>query len=342
MPRKERIFLPGGVYHVYCRVGRGEPVFDDVAEADSWIQIVANLAWIQDVKVLAWCLMSNHYHLVVRAGNTPLWKTMAVIQGRVAKNFNRRHRYMGRLWQSRYKARIVQEQRYLDYLFAYVHLNPVAAGMVLDPAHYPFSGHTELLGACEPRLCDVETALLNFDVDLKTARSLYQQQVRVVAEARWLSVGVQNLPWWRTVNDNHETMPRDDAPEDSVDYLGRPLPADKHHRPRLEAVLQLFEDAVGLASGDLAGCSRVSLLSWYRCMFATFAVSRLGYPTKETAQVLDKASGSVSRWVSDGLHLQQLNSDFRCALDQLVVRFAHEWPDADVLPIAGESPSRAL
>jgi len=257
---------------------------------------------------------------------------MAVIQGRVAKDYNRRHGFMGRLWQSRYKARIVQDQEYLDHLYAYVHLNPVAAGIVEDPLDFPASGHAELLGVAKTELCDVREALLNFSEDMKTARSIYAERVRVVAEARWLSTGVRDLPWWQTVDDDNETLPRDEAPDEAVDYQGESLPPEEDQRPSLSAVLRVFEEEVGLGYGEIGGCSRARVLSWYRCLFATFAVSRLGYRTNETADILGKASGSVSRWVSNGLQLQRTDGEFRRALDMLAVRFSAEWPDADLLP----------
>ena len=332
MARKGRIFVPGGVYHIYCRVARGEPVFDNQIEVENWLQAVSYAAWIHGLKIFAWCLMSNHYHLVIRASNMPLWRAMAVVQGRVAKDFNRRHGFMGRLWQSRYKARVVQVQEYLDHLFAYVHLNPVAAGIVEDPLDFAASGHAELLGAAKPRLCDVREALLTFGEDLTAARSIYAERVRAVAESRWLSTGVRDLPWWQTVDDDDETLPRDEAPDEAVDFLGESLPPEVDRRPNLSAVLRLFEETVGLANGEIAGHSRTRLLSWYRSLFGTFAVSRLGYQINDTANIMGKAPGSVSRWVSDGLYAQQTDAEFRKALDMLAFRFSVEWPEADFLP----------
>ena len=68
MPRKLRIFVPGGIYHVYCRVVRGERVFEERSEVERWVDTVAFVTRLHDLSILAWCLMSNHYHLVVRAG----------------------------------------------------------------------------------------------------------------------------------------------------------------------------------------------------------------------------------------------------------------------------------
>lgn len=60
MPRKRRIFVQDGVYHVYCRVARGEQVFDNTSHADYWVDTVSFATWLHDLTVLAWCLMTTH------------------------------------------------------------------------------------------------------------------------------------------------------------------------------------------------------------------------------------------------------------------------------------------
>ena len=107
MPRKPRLFVPGAIYHVYCRVARGEFVFGDLVEAEAFIETVRDVRDRDGLSIFAWTLMNNHYHLVIKTGSVPLWRSMARLQGKVAREHNRRRRYLGRLWQSRYKARII-------------------------------------------------------------------------------------------------------------------------------------------------------------------------------------------------------------------------------------------
>ena len=68
MPRKPRIFVAGGTYHVYCRVARGERPFVDETVAGAFVSMLADVKREHGLTVLAWCLMPNHYHLVLRAG----------------------------------------------------------------------------------------------------------------------------------------------------------------------------------------------------------------------------------------------------------------------------------
>jgi len=324
MPRRIRIFVPGGIYHVYCRVARGEYVFDEPAEIDRWIDNVAYIARLHDLKILAWCLMSNHYHLVVLTGEMHLWRAMARLQGRFSREFNRRRKLLGRLWQSRYKARLVSEEEYLKHVIAYTHLNPVAAEVVKDPLDYACSGHGELLGCNQPVLCDINAALACFAMDNKVARQLYLERLRAVAEARWLHAGVCHLPWWKAAADDEETLSPEQAPVDACDFSGQPIISSEKSSLDLPAVLGVFECEMELVPGQLSSSSRTRILCWYRCLFVTLAVSWLGHQRKAVACVLKKDPASVSRWLSEGLELQRSEPSFRSRLDHIALRIEQE------------------
>ena len=185
MPRKPRLFVSGATYHLYSRVARGEFVFDDPRESEEFVEAVRQIGDLHGWRMLAWCLMGNHYHLVVKTGTVPLWRSMQRLQSKVARDFNRRQRYLGRLWQSRYRARIIDTTDYFRQVVSYVHLNPVAAGIVDDPIDYPNSGHREIVGHRRPRLIDIPSVLVGFDDGPgSTACENYLAWVRAVAEAR--------------------------------------------------------------------------------------------------------------------------------------------------------------
>jgi len=74
MGRKPRVFVQGGVYHVYNRVASGEAVFSDPNEAVEFIEFIRRVKKRDGWTVFAWVVMSNHYHLVIRTGTTPLWQ----------------------------------------------------------------------------------------------------------------------------------------------------------------------------------------------------------------------------------------------------------------------------
>ena len=170
MTRPLRVFVEGGFYHVYNRLGRGERVFAAEQEALEFIRILREVAERDDLTVLAWCLLSSHYHLAVRSGGVPLDRPMRSLQQRVTRGVNRRQRVWGPLWQGRFKVKIVDSSRYIDQLLAYIHLNPVAAGIVDDPAEYEWSGHLDLLGRRRKLIVDVDEVLRVFGRTRRSAR----------------------------------------------------------------------------------------------------------------------------------------------------------------------------
>lgn len=300
MPRKPRLFLPDATYHVYCRVARGEFVFDDPFEAEAFVDVVRRVGDLHGWSVLAWCLMANHYHLVVKTRSVPLWRTMQRLQSNVAREFNRRQRYLGRLWQSRYRARHIDSQDYFRQVVSYVHLNPVAAAIVEDPADYPNSGHREIIGQRPSRLIDVPSVLSGFDDGIAAdARERYLAWVRTVAEAKWFAQGLRELPWWKKARDINEIVEPDGQPEAET-FDGEPFEND---RPRIavDDFVLLFEKASGHSIADLASPLRTADLTEGRIELTSLAVTRFALRSSDVATVLHKNPGSLTRWLNLGL-----------------------------------------
>ncbi len=92
MPCRPRVFVDGAFYHVYCRFAHGARVFAAPEEAERFLAIVREVKRTDELSILAWCLMRTHYHLAVRTGRLPLWRSLRMIQGRFALVHNRRHK----------------------------------------------------------------------------------------------------------------------------------------------------------------------------------------------------------------------------------------------------------
>ena len=298
MPRRPRVFVDGAMYHVYCRFAHGARVFAAPEEAERFLAIVREVKRSDGLSVLAWCLMPTHYHLAVRTGRVPLWRSLRVIQGRFALVHNRRHRTLGPLWQGRYKARVVERQEGLDRLLAYIHLNPVKAGLAASPVRYRWSGHRELVGRVRASLVDVEEALRLYGVRRGAALKAYAAMVRAVGREAWAAEEPGRLPWWRRnaeEADDLDELP----PTPGLDALGAstvPAPV----RARMEDVLAAVEQATGLTRARMASRVQDRATVAARELVAVVAVHRCGARVTEVGRSLGRPADTVSRWLSRG------------------------------------------
>ena len=132
MPRKLRIQYPGAIYHLMNRGDRREKIFEDDQDRHSFLKSLGQACEKTGWQVHAYCLMSNHFHLVVETPQPNLVAGMKWLLGTYTIRFNRRHREFGHLFSGRYKSLIVDGSGngYLKSVCDYVHLNPVRARLL--------------------------------------------------------------------------------------------------------------------------------------------------------------------------------------------------------------------
>lgn len=150
MSRPLRIEFPGAIYHVTSRGDRREPIFDDDADRRTFLDVVGAALDRFDACALAYCLMGNHYHLVLHTRRANLSMLMRHINGVYTQSYNRRYRKVGHLFQGRFKAILVDRDAYLLEVCRYVDLNPVRASMVPHPADWPWSSYRAHVGSPAP------------------------------------------------------------------------------------------------------------------------------------------------------------------------------------------------
>ena len=123
---------PGAIYHVMNRGDRREAIFHDAADRELFPQTLEEACRKTDWQIHAWCLMTNHFHLVVETPRANLVAGMKWLLGTYTMRYNRRQKEFGHLFSGRYKALIVDGSGngYLKTVCDYVHLNPVRAGLV--------------------------------------------------------------------------------------------------------------------------------------------------------------------------------------------------------------------
>lgn len=153
MARPLRIQYPGAVYHVTSRGNERKDIFKDTQDRKGFLDTLARAnkryKWICH----AYCLMNNHYHLLIEtlAGNLAIG--MRQLNGVYTQAFNRRHRRSGHLLQGRYKAILIQKESHLLEVCRYVVLNPVRAAMVEGPDGWAWSSYRATAGRVKPHLC---------------------------------------------------------------------------------------------------------------------------------------------------------------------------------------------
>ncbi len=139
MSRPLRIEFPGAVYHVTSRGDRREPIYRDDEDREVHLAVIAQAMERFDAQVLAYCLMGNHFHLVLHTRQANLSRLMRQVNGVYTQAFNRRYGLAGHLFQGRFKAILVDRDAYLVALCRYVERNPVAAGLVAAARDWQWS-----------------------------------------------------------------------------------------------------------------------------------------------------------------------------------------------------------
>jgi REP element-mobilizing transposase RayT len=146
-----------------------EDYLDFTARAAQWFKACGT-------KCLAWALLPNHFHFLLRRGERPLAELMRHVMTGYAVSFNHRHERAGHLFQNRYKALLCGSERYLMALVPYIHLNPLRAGLVQDMrslAAYPWCGHAAAMSSRPNGILSTDEMLAHYGEDVPRARSAY-------------------------------------------------------------------------------------------------------------------------------------------------------------------------
>lgn len=185
MARPLRIHVPNGFHHVTLRGNHRQDIFRTDSDRDLLERLVDAAAQEHGARVHAYCWMTNHIHAVIQVSDTPLGEVIRSIAGRYARRFQWHIGTTGHLFERRYHAILVDADDYLQTLLRYLHLNPVRAGLCVDPVDYPWSSHREYLGLRHTTWLHTDFALRLFAQEPGQARARYIEWMGVVDENRW-------------------------------------------------------------------------------------------------------------------------------------------------------------
>ena len=153
MARPLRIEFTGALYHVTARGNARENIYRNDVDREQFLALLQIAVNRYDWYCHAYCLMDNHYHLLIETGSPTLSKGMKFLNGTYTQSFNRRHQRVGHVFQGRFKALLVQKESYLLELARYIVLNPVRAQMVSSAEQWRWSSYRASTGFEEAHAC---------------------------------------------------------------------------------------------------------------------------------------------------------------------------------------------
>lgn len=158
MARLPRIDL-AGFHHVINRGVERREVFIDKEDYDDFLTLLCQQCVKYEVDVHSYCLMNNHYHLLIETHQENLSKFMRAINAQYAAYFNRKYKRVGHLWQGRFKSWFVTDEAYLYTLIKYIEYNPLKAKMINDLSAYQYSSYNSFINNSRPIHCLQQSVL---------------------------------------------------------------------------------------------------------------------------------------------------------------------------------------
>jgi len=191
MARPLRIEFNGAVYHITSRGNEKKAIFNDNKDRLIFLKILYKVKKEFNWLCHAYCLMNNHYHLVIETPDGNLSRGMRQLNGIYTQKFNKKYDRVGHLFQGRYKAILIEKDSHLLEVCRYVVLNPVRAGLVRKPEQWQWSSYGAMAGISKPHPClTVEWIQLQFGKRLGEAQNRYMEFVNAGIEEKniWESV----------------------------------------------------------------------------------------------------------------------------------------------------------
>ncbi len=248
MSRPLRLEYPGAVYHIMARGDRRNLIFRDDMDRRRFLELLGMEVLQQRWHVYAYCLMGNHYHLLLETPQGNLVAGMRRLNGVYTQAFNKRHDLVGHVLQGRYKSIIVERDAYLLELARYVVLNPLRANLVRDVQEWNWSSYQATAGLVpQPGWLSDDAIVRLFGDDLQLARGRYRAFVHEGSNASspWQLVrGQIFLGTERFLQDMEARAAR-------MDLTNVPRAHRFPSRPDAETLLSAVAESFGSTSGEI-------------------------------------------------------------------------------------------
>jgi putative transposase len=222
MARPLRLEFPGAIYHLTSRGDRKEPIYEDDNDRLQWLDVLSRACERYNWRVYAYCLMDNHYHVLLETADGNLSKGMRHLNGVYTQYYNRQHNRVGHVFQGRYKAILVEKEAYLLELSRYVVLNPIRARMIKDMGQWEWSSYQATSGKAQvPGWLETDWLLSHFGRQRKRARERYIDFVRegIGLPSVWENLQKQIFLGGESFVDQHQEKINEKAELDDIPAL---------------------------------------------------------------------------------------------------------------------------
>lgn len=185
MVTPKREWFPGVSYHITSRGNHRNDIFRDEADFGMYLILMKEcLKYYEkyDYKLICYCLMTNHVHLLIQANNKEVSYLIRRLHSMYAIYFNKKYNYIGHLWQDKYFPELIEDDKQMLATSRYIHLNPVRANMVKNAEEYPWSSFKKYIGQEKEELISSEKILMYFKE--KDSRKLYKYFVESAIKIR--------------------------------------------------------------------------------------------------------------------------------------------------------------
>ena len=176
MPRHARKKSNSGIYHIILRGVNRQQIFEDNEDYYKFLQVVEESKAISGFELFAYCLMSNHIHLLLKEIQEPIEQIMKRITTRFVYWYNIKYQRSGHLFQDRYKSEPVEDDAYFLTVIRYIHQNPVNAEICKNPKNYSFSSYNEYFKTTTFVDCNYVFAIIKKDDFIKLHKQKVSEQ----------------------------------------------------------------------------------------------------------------------------------------------------------------------
>lgn len=284
MARKPRIHYPGAFYHVMLRGNCGADIFFEENDRYRFYLLLQQCTERYNCRIHSFCLMDNHVHIAIQVGPIPLSRIMQNLAFRYARWVNWRRKQVGHLFQGRYKAIVINLDSYLLQLTAYLHLNPVRAGMVKTAEDYPWSSHRAYLGKEYIPWLSVDPVLSQLSPLVDRARHLFADLVETRKDE-----GHRKEFHGKGCFDS-----RVYGDDKFVEQAMREAEQEPLLRPGLEHVITAVKETFSVSDAELRKPGQGVYISEIRALLAWAVQEMSGATLQELSQRLNRDVSSLS------------------------------------------------